>query len=375
MNKSSVILNVVKNLNAASSCFQILRFAQDGTSFMLRVALLAFCICLPFQSEAQEPFRVMFWNVENLFDIKDDSQKNDDEFLPDATRNWTYFRYRDKLAKLAKTIVASGDERVPDLVGLCEVENDSCLYDLIRRSPLREAEYRYVMTDSPDQRGIDVALLYQRGSFKLLQYQSIRIPHDQVKKGPTRDILHVVGQVISGDTLDAIVCHFPSRSGGQAHSEPYRLLAAQVLRQKVDSLMHVRQHPYLIIMGDFNDYPSDKSLRKVLCGKGDLLNLMAGMAEGTYRYRGEWGIFDQFLVSENLLAKNKNAKANKENVFTFIENVKILRHSFLLEEDETYGGDKPFRTYNGMRYNGGFSDHLPIALDLFIRDGKDCCSE
>ena len=139
--------------------------------------------------------------------------------------------------------------------------------------------------------------------------------------------------------------------------------------------MHVRQHPYLIIMGDFNDYPSDKSLRKVLCGKGDLLNLMAGMAEGTYRYRGEWGIFDQFLVSENVLAKNKNAKANKENVFTFIENVKILRHSFLLEEDETYGGDKPFRTYNGMRYNGGFSDHLPIALDLFIRDGKDCCSE
>ena len=375
MNKGGVILNVVKNLNAASSCFQILRFAQDGTSFMLRVALLAFCICLPLQSEAQEPFRVMFWNVENLFYIKDDSLKNDDEFLPDATRNWTYFRYRDKLAKLAKTIVASGDERVPDLVGLCEVENDSCLYDLTRRSPLREAGYRYVMTDSPDQRGIDVALLYQRGSFKLLQYQSIRIPHDQIKKGPTRDILHVVGQVISGDTLDAFVCHFPSRSGGKAHSEPYRLLAAQVLRQKVDSLMHIRQHPYLIIMGDFNDYPSNKSLRKVLCGKGDLLNLMADMAGGTYRYRGEWGMFDQFLVSKNVLAKNKDAKANKENVFTFIENVKILRHSFLLEEDETYGGDKPFRTYNGMRYKGGFSDHLPIALDLFIRDGKDCCSE
>ena len=375
MNKFGVILNVVKNLRAESSRIQILRFVQDDTSFILRAALLAFCISFSIQLEAQESFRVMFWNVENLFDTQDDPVKNDNEFLPGATRNWTYSRYRDKLAKVAKTIVASGAERVPDLVGLCEVENDSCLEDLTRRSPLREAGYRYVMTDSPDQRGIDVALLYQRGSFKLLQYQSIRIPHDQVKKGPTRDILHVVGQVISGDTLDVMVCHFPSRSGGQAHSEPYRLLAAQVLRQKADSLMHIRQHPYLIIMGDFNDYPSDKSLRKVLCGKGDLLNLMAGMAEGTYRYRGEWGIFDQFLVSDNVLAENENVKANKENVFTLIENVKILRHSFLLEEDETYGGDKPFRTYNGMRYNGGFSDHLPIALHLFIRDGKDCCSE
>ena len=197
MNKGGVILNAVKNLKSASWCLQILRFAQDDTSFMLRVALLAFCICLPFQLEAQESFRVMFWNVENLFDTKDNPQKNDNEFLPDATRHWNYFRYRDKLKNLAKGIIASGDEYVPDLVGLCEVENDSCIYDLTKRSPLREAGYRYVMTDSPDQRGIDVALLYQRGTFRLLQHQSIRIPHEQVKRDPTRDILHAVGRVYS----------------------------------------------------------------------------------------------------------------------------------------------------------------------------------
>ena len=324
-----------------------------------------FFLCFPITIHSQESFRVMFWNVENLFDTKDDPRKNDNEFLPEATRHWNFFRYRDKLKNLAKGIIASGNEYVPDLVGLCEVENDSCLYDLTRRSPLKEAGYRYVMTDSPDQRGIDVALLYQRGSFKVLQHQSIRIPHKQLKKGATRDILHVVGEVLSGNQLDVFVCHFPSRSGGQAKSEPYRLLTAKILKEAVDSVMKVRKHPHILIMGDFNDYPTNKSMKKVLCADGGLRNLMKDKKEGTYRYRGEWGILDQFIVSESLLKK-------KGSIRTSSKNVQILRHDFLLEEDEKYGGDKPFRTYNGMKYLGGFSDHLPISLDLeiFIRDDK-----
>ena len=322
-------------------------------------------LCCTCPVSAQESFRVMFWNVENLFDTKDDPRKNDNEFLPDATRHWNSFRYREKLNKLAKGIIASGSGYVPDLVGLCEVENDSCLYDLTRRSPLREADYRYVMTDSPDQRGIDVALLYQRGSFKLLQHQSIRIPHKQMKRSPTRDILHVVGKVVSGDSLDIVVCHMPSRSGGQAQSEPYRMFTAKVMIQTVDSLIQVREHPHILVMGDFNDYPTNRSMRKVLCGDGTLRNLMKGKEGGTYRYRGEWEILDQFLVSESMLKK-------RGSIHTSSEQAQILRHPFLLEEDEKYGGDKPFRTYNGMRYQGGFSDHLPIALDLeiLIRDDK-----
>ena len=334
-----------------------------------------FFICLSVHTQAQESLRVMFWNVENLFDTQDDPNKNDNDFLPDATRHWTYFRYHDKLKKLAKTIVASGDERVPDLVGLCEVENDSCLYDLTRRSLLYEAGYRYVMTDSPDRRGVDVALLYQRGSFKLLDKRSIRILDDSVKREPTRDILHVSGRIVSGDTLDVIVCHFPSRSGGASQTESYRMLVAQTLRYAVDSLMLVRQHPYFIIMGDFNDYPSNKSLKQVLCGKGDLVNLMSDMKEGTYRYRGEWVIFDQFIISENMLANSINAMAKKKYAKVYLKNVQILHHPFLLEEDEKYGGYKPFRTYNGMKYIGGYSDHLPVAADFFIRDDKDYYSK
>ena len=326
----------------------------------LWMTILCLFLCFPSQVEAQDSFRVLFWNTENLFDCKDDPKKNDNEFLPDATRRWTYFRYRDKLKNLAKGIIASGDEYVPDLVGLCEVENDSCLYDLTRRSPLKEAGYRYVMTDSPDQRGIDVALLYQRGSFKLLQHQSIRIPFKQVKKAPTRDILHVVGKVVSGDTLDVWVVHYPSRRGGKAKSEPYRLLVAEILKHAVDSVMQVRQNPNVVIMGDFNDGPSSPVMKK-LCSDGRLVNLMQGKKEGTYRYRGAWEILDQFLVSENVRTKN----------------AEVLQHPFLLEEDEKYGGNKPFRTYNGMRYQGGFSDHLPIILDLqfLIHDDKDYYSE
>ena len=326
----------------------------------LWMTILCLFLCFPSQVEAQESFRVLFWNTENLFDCKDDPKKNDNEYLLEAIRHWTFSRYRDKVKNLAKGIIASGNEYVPDLVGLCEVENDSCLYDLTRRSPLKEAGYRYVMTDSPDQRGIDVALLYQRGSFKLIQHQSIRIPSKQLKKTPTRDILHVVGKVVSGDTLDVMVVHYPSRRGGKAKSEPYRLLVTEILKQTVDSVMQVRQNPNVVIMGDFNDGPSSAVMKK-LCSDGRLVNLMQGKKEGTYRYRGKWEILDQFLVSRNVRAKN----------------VEILRHPFLLEEDEKYGGDKPFRTYNGMKYQGGFSDHLPIILDLqfLIHDDKGYYSE
>ena len=317
-------------------------------------------LCLAIPVRAQESFRVLFWNVENLFDCKDDSRKNDNEFLPDAKRNWTPYRYWEKVRNLAKGIIASGDEYVPDLVGLCEVENDSCLYDLTRRSPLREAGYRFVMTDSPDQRGIDVALLYQRAKFKLLHHQSIRIPHKQLNRGATRDILHVVGQVVSGDTLDVMVCHFPSRSGGQAESEPYRIFVAETLKHHVDSLLEVRSQPYIIVMGDFNDYPTDKSLKR-LCSDNGLQNLMKEKKGGTYRYRGEWGVLDQFIVSGSLLKKKSNIRTSKAKA-------QVLRHAFLLEEDDRYGGNKPFRTYNGMKYQGGFSDHLPISLDLTIGD-------
>ena len=260
---------------------------------------------------AQAPFRVMHYNVENLFDCRDDSLKQDEEFLPRAVRAWTWKKYHEKVTKIAKVILAASGEQVPDLVGLCEVENAYCLDGLTKYSPLRDAAYRYVMTDSPDERGIDVALLYQPATFRLIGTECIRVPSGQIGRKPTRDILHVSGRVVSGDTLDVFVCHFPSRSGGARQSAPHRLLAASVLRQAADSVSAVRRNPYLIIMGDFNDYPSSPSVSEALGAKevprtdvssSVLYNLMAGKAGGTYRYRGEWGMLDQFIVNGTMLS-------------------------------------------------------------------------
>lgn len=318
---------------------------------------------------AQQEFRIMEYNVENLFDCRHDSLKSDREFLPDSPRGWGFSRYNDKLKNIAKVIMAAGGSHVPDLVGLCEVENEHCVKGLVRYSPLREAGYKYVITDSPDERGIDVALLYQPHTFRHLATQVISIPYREIKRRPTRDILHVMGRIVSGDTLDVFVCHMPSRSGGEKETEPYRLFTASCLRKTADSVMAVRRYPHVIIMGDFNDYPSDRALTEVMgaarpqetVAPRTFYNLMDGKPGGTYRYRGEWGTLDQMIVNGYLLGGNPRVR-------TRYEDAQILRFPFLLEEDERYGGDTPFRTYKGMRYHGGYSDHLPVLLKLEVRE-------
>lgn len=339
------------------------------------VGLMGIGIVTPSHLYAQEriPFRVVSWNIENLFDTHHDTLKNDHEFLPDAMRHWNYGRYKRKLADLARVITAIGEWNPPALIGLCEVENDTVLRDLTRRSPLKTLGYRYVMTDSPDLRGIDVALLYQRDVFKLLSYRSIPIPPFKQHR-PTRDLLHVSGLLLTGDTLDVMICHLPSRSGGAKESEPYRLFAAGKLRAEADSILNARHHPQLIIMGDFNDYPTNKSVREVLGAKAlptasesqdifplKLYHLLARKAKskdfGSYKYQGEWGLLDHLIVSGSLLNRSSCFFTNEEKA-----NVCLL--PFLLKEDEKYGDKEPFRTYKGMKYQGGISDHLPIYTDF-----------
>lgn len=318
---------------------------------------------------AQQTFRVMEYNVENLFDCRHDSLKQDKEFLPDSPRGWNQTRYNEKLKNIAQVVMAAGNEQVPDLVGLCEVENEYCVKGLVSHSPLREAGYKYAMTDSPDERGIDVVLLYQPATFRCIHTQTIRIPNQVIDRRPTRDILHVTGRVVSGDTLDVFVCHLPSRSGGEKETEPYRLFTAGYLRRAADSVMAVRQSPNVIIMGDFNDYPSNRSIAEVVGAvkpEGEieartLYNLMDGKPDGTYRYRGEWGTLDQMIVSGYLLEGNPR-------IHTSYKAACILRYPFLLEEDDRYGGDIPFRTYKGMKYHGGYSDHLPVLLELEVSE-------
>jgi len=320
---------------------------------------------------AQKSFRVMFYNVENLFDCRHDTLKNDYEFLPNSMRAWHYGKYKQKVTNISKVITAVGEWDPPALVGLCEVENDSVLTNLVKYSPLKKFGYRYIMTHSCDERGIDVALLYQRGSFRLIEHDSIRIVFPDKHQRATRDILHVAGQVINGDTLDVFVCHMPSRTGGEKESEPSRILAASFLKNYSDSLFLVRTHPNILIMGDFNDYPHNKSISEVLGAKAPsttpddkkLYNLLAEREKdktfGSYKYQGEWNILDQLIVSGFLLN-------NKEGLFTSEKQAGICNQSFLLEKDEKYSGVKPFRTYYGMKYQGGYSDHLPVFLDFTL---------
>lgn len=314
---------------------------------------------------AQSTFRVLFYNVENLFDCAHDSLKNDYDFLPGSSRTWHAGRYKQKVNQIAKTIVAAGQGQPPSLVGLCEVENEKVMDCLTTYSPLKELGYRYVMTDSPDERGIDVALLYQRGDFRLLGCRSLPIRFGDKGRKPTRDLLHVTGLIATGDTLDVFVVHLPSRSGGEKESEPARLLAASVLKRETDSLFTIRSHPNLLIMGDFNDYPYSRSVSEVLGAmvpagsicSSRLYNLMGGMKEGSYKFRGEWGVLDQLIVSGFLLR-------NEQGFHTSADKACVCKFPFLLEDDVTYGGVRPFRTYHGWRYTGGFSDHLPVMVDF-----------
>ncbi len=336
--------------------------------FTLIVLLALFCVG---KGKAQNDFRVMFYNVENLFDTKKDTIKNDDDFLPDGFMRWTPWKYWEKIKNIARVITAVGEMQSPVLVGLCEIENDSVIFDLTKRSPLRAQGYEFITSNSPDLRGIDVALLYQRHRFRLLEKNEYEVAFSKKNTRPTRNILHATGKIITGDTLDIFVCHFPSRSGGKKVSEPARVDVARLLRAKADSLFHIRRDASIIIMGDFNDCPDDKSLFQVLKARSinycldnhELYNMFFHRIKerdlGTYKYRGRWQILDQFIVSGNFLSEKSRLQIKNNEAH-------IYKAPFLLEADERYGGKQPYRTSLGPRYIGGYSDHLPIYMDIAI---------
>lgn len=310
-----------------------------------------------FAQEEDASLLIVELNTENLFDTTHDSLKNDYDFLPDGNYHWSRHRYWQKVNRIGQTIIACGDGpkwRLPDLVALCEVENDSVLMAITKRSLLRKARYEYIMTHSPDERGIDVALLYSPFSFDPVGSQSIRIiPVAGMK--PTRDILYVKGRVITGDTLHVFVVHAPSRSGGEAQSRPYRLHVATALANAIDSVYSSSPEAKVIVTGDFNDYSNSPSLQLLYAhGLKNVSSEAKGHngAKATYRYHGEWRSLDQMLVSRNL----------KDNV----AGCWIGDYPFLLEPDEKYGGVKPRRNYYGPRYNNGFSDHLPLIMELIL---------
>lgn len=286
-------------------------------------------------------------NCENLFDTRHDVGKEDAEFLPDGARHWTSTKYWGKLNRIGQEILSCSEE-LPDLVALVEVENDSVLRDLTHRSLLRNAGYQYLITESPDLRGVDVALLYQPAHFRLLCYDYLEVPLLSDMR-PTRDILYVQGYCPSGDTLHVFVVHSPSRYGGERSSRPNRLQVVMQLQQK---LAELSPSAHVIITGDFNDYCDSPALQELYTSGLQNITCEArgihGEARGTYRYHGEWHSLDHVLVSPIIYNK--------------VDGVFINDAPFLLEDEPQYGGKRPFRTFQNNHYQPGFSDHLPLVV-------------
>ncbi len=294
---------------------------------------------------------VVCYNVENLFDTKDDPATNDQDFLPGSAMQWTEERLALKLDHLAEAIGLAGDG-YPALIGLVEVENKQVVERLVNETALRGARYTIVHQDSPDERGIDVALCFDPSALRLVNSEFLEVSLDEDR---TRDILHA--ELNGGElTFHVFVNHWPSRRGGPAQSEPKRMAAAKVLRDAIEKV-RTGTTTHVLVMGDFNDTPNDQSIQEGLgagCSvKGerlvDLMCMEQPAGHGSYLYRGAWDYLDQFIVDPSLLPQVKKASA--------------LWNENLLFRHPKYGLS-PDKTYSGGHYKGGYSDHLPIVLEF-----------
>jgi len=314
---------------------------------------------------------IMFYNVENLFHPTDDSLTADEDFTPTGSYHWTFKKYNRKVSMIGKVILAAGRGDPPWLVGLAEIENERVLKDLCYNSPLRKYGYRYVHYDSPDRRGVDVAMLFRDSCVRILRSRKIPVvfPFDTFARN--RDILYAVVQFPSGDSLHVFVNHWTSRYGGYAATVPKRNWYAAVVRQCVDSLMTGDPRAKILITGDFNDYATDESMTEYLrvreyghkLPRDTLYNLMLPLARqslhGSHKHEDFWGCLDQFIVSDAWQTDTTGVRQ--------VGGAEVFDADFLLVDDEKYGGKKNFRTFLGPRYIGGFADHLPVYV--MFRDG------
>lgn len=329
------------------------------------LTLVLLSVLLP--AGAQQHCRVVFYNVENLFDTRDDPKTDDDEFTPWGNKHWTEGRYLDKLLKLAQALEGAGGNELPIVVGLAEVENMRVVDDLAQKTLLAGGDYVVVHRDSPDKRGIDVAFLYRKEYFKLLKSDFFPILFPENAMITTRDVLYVSGVVGDRDTLHFFVCHFPSMVGGEVPSEWKRKRVASVVRMKVDSIRSVCANANIVIMGDLNGKANTDAQVNVLKTRNsggkifseNLYNTgyyLLKKGYGSYRYQGVWQTIDHIIVSGSLLSGESGLKATKR--------LSIFSASFLLEEDKKFFGYRPRPTYRGRQYVGGYSDHLPVVLEI-----------
>lgn len=304
-------------------------------------------------------YRFAFYNVENLFDTLDAPVKLDEEFTPTSEKEWTTERYYTKLNRIRRVINTLDN---PIAMGLCEVENEQVLKDLVNPKSFAKNPYEYIHYESPDMRGIDVAFIYQKKHLKVMEHDIIRIdfPKEVIEDYTTRDILHVKAMTPKKEIIHFYVNHWPSRYGGVKESEPKRVYVAKQLKKEIEKLQQNNPKEGFVLLGDFNDEPKNKSITKVLEATGDKDSEvfcchceLAEAGEGTYNYRGDWNMMDQFFVSKNMM-DDKNIQFEKAGV---------LKNDWLFFTHPKYG-KTPTRTYGGPIYYAGYSDHLPIYIDL-----------
>ncbi len=324
--------------------------------FLVAVSLV---LCLSFCSERlkkTESYRIMFYNVENLFDTINNPLTNDEEYLPKSEKHWNNYRYWQKVKKLYQAIAATGESDPPDIIGFAEIECMLPLINLTKNTPLSKFEYSITHKDSPDSRGIDVALLCRKDRVKVLSSRFVN-PFSNESAQKTRDIL-LASLKINNDTIFVLVNHWPSRRGGEARSDVLRFKVSEKVKEMADSLIQLNPYAKILIMGDFNDEPTDESIRNLT--KYGFTNLSDSIHStcrcGTYKFKSQWQMFDQMLVSKSFQTAH--------GLKIIPESFHIVKPEYMLTTDSKYGGKTPYRTYLGPRYIGGYSDHLPIAVDV-----------
>ncbi|MCG3164936.1 MAG: hypothetical protein POELPBGB_00696 [Bacteroidia bacterium] len=317
---------------------------------------------------SDKSFTIFSYNVENLFDTINDPDKEDEDFLPAGKQKWTAERYAKKLEQLSKVIATINAKNLPAIIGLYEIENKAVVEALAATNRLQKGKYGVVHYESPDKRSIDVAMMYRKNKFTVLSSKALYVGLPEEPPYPTRDILYVKGMAGKTDTLHLFFNHWPSRRSGADASEKNRIAAATVLRHSVDSVFKTSPAARIVIMGDFNDYPDNISLVNTLgadtimqadkaSGLFNLTYALEKKNEGTYNYKGDWGMLDQFIVSYGLLKAPKGLHVHPNAA-------KILKEQWMLYTNKETQESKPNATYGGEKYFGGYSDHLPIYMEL-----------
>ncbi len=324
---------------------------------------------------AQKPHTVVFYNIENFFDTINDPDINDEEFTPEGKNNWTGTKYYQKLANMEQVFydIARANKDFPVVMGVSEVEVRTVLEDIASTPKLAPANYRIVHYDSPERRGVDVAFFYRPDRFKL----EGSFPERAIIPGRpdfrTRDILTMWG-TIEGEEFFFMVAHWSSRWGGKDQSEFLRVANGTQMRRIADSVRVLRPETKFVLMGDFNDDPTDKSVAESLGAKGDIKKLEPGdlytpytamlkAGLGTLAYGDAWNIFDNIVVSENLVNPKKGELQLQKSIYNSRYYGNIFKPSYLIQQEGRYKG-YPFRSFSGGSFIGGYSDHLPVFINI-----------